>query len=140
MGKSIGRWFNDALGVESGSSQEVACLQAFLEMEGNALPFLIRRVDARVSSFDRLYARAMSHMPNGVWDALPSPRTEGYYANRLHSESKNEKNGMVFSLGLLGSNAAPFLPEIKRFAEDPGYAYPWTPKKLCDKYRLPLND
>ena len=47
----------------------------------------------------------------------------------LHSESKNEKNGMVFSLGLLGSNAAPFLPEIKRFAEDPGYAYPWTPKK-----------
>jgi hypothetical protein len=81
-GKPISYWVGNGFTWNSGPPD----WKAIREIEGDAIPCLIRRVNARPSWFDRsytyVYLNLMPHLPTGLATHLPQPHTPANYDQR----------------------------------------------------------
>ena len=81
-GKPISYWVGDGFTWASGPPD----WKAVREIEGDAIPCLVGRVNARPSWFDRsytyLYLKLVAHLPAKLAGQLPHPHTEANYNQR----------------------------------------------------------
>ncbi len=80
-GKRASKWFEEAL-MANQNYHASPSFRAFGEMEGDAVPFLARWVNARPSTFEKAYAKTLSHLPRRLARSLPQPRSQADYYNR----------------------------------------------------------
>jgi hypothetical protein len=82
QGKPISYWVGDGFTWTSGPPD----WKAIREIEGDAIPCLIRRVNARPSPLDRsytyLYLKLVPHLPTGLTSLLPHPHTDANFNQR----------------------------------------------------------
>jgi HEAT repeat protein len=82
QGKSVSAWFAEAVEATGNSYWTSTSFKAINAMEGDAVPFLTRQLDAHPTIFARAYAAVFLHLPSGMRKKLSTPRDEGYYAFR----------------------------------------------------------
>ncbi|MBI2929230.1 MAG: HEAT repeat domain-containing protein [Verrucomicrobia bacterium] len=80
-GKRVDDWFEQAVRMTSTEYSESA-RRAFEEMEEEAIPFLVRWVNARYTPFGKAYAWVRAHLPDRLRGALPRPRTYQDFQDR----------------------------------------------------------
>ena len=79
-GKRVSEWFEDH--VDPSDQARLASrddYQAFNEMEGDAVPFLVRWVNVHPSHLGNAYARFFGSLPSRLTAVLPEPRNDVYY-------------------------------------------------------------
>ncbi len=85
-GKPIGKWFDDYQNWISPTGLQTArCYQVFVELEGDALPFLVKCAQSRQTSFDRAYENIFRRLPAFCAQWLPQPRWDSWHLNRRNS-------------------------------------------------------
>ncbi|MBM3840028.1 MAG: HEAT repeat domain-containing protein [Verrucomicrobia bacterium] len=78
-GKSVREWFEEAL---NDTTPRTDIIQAFAQMEGRTVPFLIRRLNPHPSGLDKARQLALNLLPKRLDRILGSPRPESYYSWR----------------------------------------------------------
>jgi hypothetical protein len=81
-GKRVSQWFDEAVGLTSDEFHRSEAYQAFSEMEGDALPFLIRCLKVRLPSRPGPYSRFYAATPAKLRRFLPEPRSAAKVINR----------------------------------------------------------
>lgn len=81
-GKQVRYWFEEAVKLEPGRDKDAACSKAFLELDGDAIPFLQSWVNAKSSRFDKPYSWFIAQMPDKLSGRLPAAKTYAYYQSR----------------------------------------------------------
>jgi len=125
QGKPVGDWFAEAVKATGPSYSASDAFKAFSEMEGDAVPFLIRQINAQITASDKLYAKIFKLLPSWISRKVSTPRDGGYYSSRRIRAL--ELLGFIGSVQRLNSEAG--KPTTKAPASN---AVPQLRKLLCD--------
>jgi hypothetical protein len=82
-GKKVSEWFNEAANMPPHELYGSEAWRAFEEMEGDAVPFLVRCLRARPSPLQNLYVYLYPIRPTRVSRFLPRPRLHLYQNRRM---------------------------------------------------------
>lgn len=85
-GKSIAEWFEDYNNWAPPTGLHTArCHQVFMELEGDAIPFLVSCAQSQQTPLDRVYENIFRRIPAVCVQWFPQPRSDWWYLNRRNS-------------------------------------------------------
>ena len=84
--KSLTEWFEDYSNWTSPTGLHTSrCYQVFIELEGDALPFLINLAQTKQTSLDRAYESLVRRLPAYCSQRMPQPRSDSWHLSRLNT-------------------------------------------------------
>ena len=85
-GKSLSEWFEDFNNWTALTGLDTSrCYQVFIELDGDAIPFLVDWAQTKQTSLDRAYENIFRRLPAFCNQRLPQPRSDSWHWNHRNS-------------------------------------------------------
>ena len=97
-GKSVSQWFDQALPLSGIKQRESGCIQAFEEMGGDAIPFLVTQIKAGPSWLELAVTWLSPRLPPRIAHLLPKPKPQVYYDSRCYFALELVRSGFAQKL------------------------------------------